>query len=143
MQQFGPPAQEGHHLGPQIARTHRPARPVIEIGFEGQMDEAIGQCTGHARRDSAVAFAIAGGEHGPAVRQAIFAQGTIKHQLVAGSLHQRWRGIQFVEEQDPGAVLRQERRDRPGRPALLDCGQPTQIDWVEQDRPDIDQAYAQ
>ena len=73
----------------------------------------------------AVALAIAGGEDGPAVWQAVFAQGAIEHQLIAGGLDQRRRGVQFVEEQDAGTVLGQERRNGPGRPALLDRRQPT------------------
>ena len=48
--------------------------------------------------DGAVALAIAGGEEGPAVWQAVFAQGAIEHQLVAGGLDQRRHGVQFVEQ---------------------------------------------
>jgi hypothetical protein len=48
--------------------------------------------------DGAVALAIAGREEGPAVWQAVFAQGAIEHQLVAGGLDQRRHGIQFVEQ---------------------------------------------
>jgi hypothetical protein len=63
--------------------------------------------------------------------------------LVAGSLHQRWRGIEFIKKHNSGAVLRQERRDCPSRAALLNRGQPAQIDRVKQDGADIDQANAQ
>ncbi len=107
------------------------------------MDKAVRQRAGHAGGDGAVALAIAGGEHGPAVWQAVFAQGAIEHQLVAGGLNQRRCGVQFVEEQDAGAVLGQERRDGPGRPALLDRRQPAQIDRIKQNGADIDQADAQ
>ena len=98
------------------------------------MDEAIGQGTGHARGDGAVAFTVAGGEHRPAVRQAVFAQGPIEHQLVAGSLDQRRRGVEFVEEQDAGAVRGQECRGGPGRldparPWAARADQPGRAGW--------------
>ena len=112
-------------------------------GSNTTMDKAVRQRAGHAGGDGAVALAIAGGEYGPAVWQAVFAQGAIEHQLIAGGLDQRRRGVQFVEEQDAGAVLGQERRDGPGRPALLDRWQPTQIDRIKQNGADIDQADAQ
>ena len=107
------------------------------------MDETVGQRARHARRDGAVALAVAGGEHGPAVGQAVFAEGAIEHQLVAGGLDQRRGGVEFVEEQDAGAVLGQEGRGGPGGLAVLHGGQPAQIDRVEQDGADIDQADAQ
>ncbi len=143
MQQFRSPAQKGHDLGPQIARTHGPARPVVDVWLEHHVDKAVRQRAGHAGGDGAVALAIAGGEYSPAVWQAVFAQGAIEHQLIAGGLDERRRGVEFVEEQDAGAVLRQELRDGPGRPALLDRWQPTQIDWIKQNGADIDQADAQ
>src|SRR5208337_3604526 len=74
------------------------------------MDEAVGQGAGHAGRHRAVTFAIAGGEHGPVLRQAVVAQGAVEHQLVAGGLDQRRGGVQLVEEQDAGAVLGQKSR---------------------------------
>ena len=126
--------------GPQIGLAHGPARPVVEIGLEAEVDETVGQRARHARGDGAVAFAVAGGEHGPAIGQAVFAERAVEHQLVAGGLDQRRGGVEFVEEQDAGAVVGQEGRGGPGGLAVRDGGQAAQIDRVEQDGADVDQA---
>jgi hypothetical protein len=88
----------------------------------------------------AVGLRVAGGEDGPAVWQAVFAQGAIEHQLVAGGPHQRRRGVQFVEAQDAGTcpALPNRRIDRinqakwrgyrsGGCPALWQPGRPPGI----------------
>ena len=143
VQQVGAPAQEGDDLRPQIGLAHRPARPVVEIGLEAEVDETVGQRAGHARGDGAVAFAVAGGEDGPAVGQAVFTEGAVEHQLVAGGLDQRRGGVEFVEEEDAGAIVGQEGRGGPGGLAVRDGGQAAQIDRVEQDGADVDQAHGQ
>ena len=42
VQQLGAPAQESHDFGPQVTRSHCPAGPIVQIGIEDQVDEAVG-----------------------------------------------------------------------------------------------------
>ena len=106
--------------------------------LKGMSCDRLGAILGEAvisvLRDGPVAFAVAGGKDGPAVGPAVFAERAVEHQLVAGCLDQRRGGVEFVEEQDAGAVVGQEGRGGPGGLAVRDGGQ---------DGADVDQAHGQ
>jgi hypothetical protein len=62
--------------------------------------------------------------------------------LIATRLDHRRRRIQFVQKEDALAILRQEIRSGPFRPAIAsEKRQASQIHWVEQERPDILELY--
>jgi hypothetical protein len=98
---------------------------AVERGQRAEDPQEAGELDGHppptvpsynansTSPGGAVGLRVAGGEDGPAVWQAVFAQGAIEHQLVAGGPHQRRRGVQFVEEQDAGTVPRTGTRGWP------------------------------
>ena len=88
MEQGRPEAQKGRDFG-RDARLLGPGRPILQVRFDFQMHEAVGQGSRHPVGDGPVLVAVAGGDDGPAVGQAIFAKSPVEDELVAGGLNER------------------------------------------------------
>lgn len=94
---------------------------------------------------SSVALPIPSRDDRPSVRQPVFTNPAVKHQLVTAGLD-HWRGrVQFVEEKDSFAVTRKKIRRCPPRffisgrtlhcrvlVACFQIRQPAKIDRIEQ-----------
>ena len=121
-------------------RLHRPLAPVHEVGFKVKVDETIPQWPGHREVDAPIRCRIARRNNHPAVRKPVLAQLAIKNQLVAACLsHLRCRR-QLVEEQNAFSVDREEFRWHPLRAVSQDSRQAAQIDGVELNSPDVEEA---
>ena len=70
------------------------------------------------------------------------AAGAVEHQLIQRRLHHLHRGRQFFEVDEPAARIvrgRQERRRRPAGPVgVVAPRDATQVDGIEEERPDVD-----
>lgn len=127
-------------------RRFGPEKPVVDIGNNADMRHAVGKRRRHAAGNGAVSFPIARRKHAPAVGQAVFPDAAIKNELIAGRLHQRRRGVEFVEEKNAlGRVVlvRQKRGRAPdGFSVGGNARQAAQIHRIEQDGANIVQEHA-
>ena len=94
-------------------------RPVLEVRLEVEVDEAVAQRPRHREVHATLGGRIAGGDHHPAVRQTIFTELAIEHQLIAACLCHLRCGGELVEKED--ALARSwagtsAAPTRPGRP---------------------------
>lgn len=92
MKELGPEAEEGDQFGRHVVLS-RPVCPILEIGFEGQVDKAVRECRRHSLRAGAVRLAVARGDDGPTVRHDVIAESAIKDKLVTRGLDERRRGV--------------------------------------------------
>ena len=113
-------AQEGEDLRADT-RVHRPLRPVFEIGFQIEMDEAVAQRPRHREMHAALRRWIAGRNHYPGIRQLVLTQFAIENKLVAASLRHLRRGGELIEKQDALSTCRQKFWRHPLGPV---CGDP-------------------
>jgi hypothetical protein len=99
VQQVRLEAQKGDDLRPH-ARAHGPLAPVVQVGFEFEMDKTIAQRPRHREMHATLRGRIAGGDDHPPVGQHVLAQFAVEHQLVAAGLrHLRRRG-QLIEKEN-------------------------------------------
>ena len=145
MQQAGAKTQKCADLAAN-ARSLRPGEPVVKAGVKLQMHHAIGQGRRHAVRDGLVLLPIAGGYDRPAIRQAVFANGSVEYELVTGCLNQRRSGVEFVQKQDArGRVARpwQKGRRAPySGSSISKARQAAQVNRVKQHGPDVPQGHS-
>jgi hypothetical protein len=118
MQQGRFEPQERDDLWPE-ASFHRPLRPVLEVRLEVEADEAIAQRPWHGEVHATLGGRIAGCDHHPIVREVVFTELAVEHQLTAARLGHLRRGSPLVEKEDAPAGGRQKFR---GQPFRLICG---------------------
>ena len=98
-QQFGTEAQEGDHPLVDVVLVG-PGDPVVQVGVDVEVREAVGQRRRHGVGHAAVALAVAGGEDRPAFRHLVFAEAAVEDQLIGRGRYARRRRGDLVEKQD-------------------------------------------
>ena len=132
MQQVWLEAQKGDDLRSH-ARAHSPPTPVIEVGFEFQMDKSVAQRSRHREVYAPLGSRIAGGDDHPAVRQHILSQLAVENQLVAAGLRHLRSRCQLIEKENALALGRQELGWNPFGLVCGDTRQSPKIDRIELD----------
>ncbi len=106
------------------------------------MDEPGRKGCRHTVRDTPVGLPVSAGDHCGALRQPVFADCAVKHQLIERCLHHWYSGGQFLEVDQKllVAVFRwQERRWRPAGSAIgVPPGNATQIDGIKEEGANVD-----
>ena len=145
MQQAGSKTQKGADLAAN-ARSLRPGEPVVKASVKLQMHHAVGQGRRHAVRDGLVLLPVAGGYDRPAIRQAVFTNGSVEYELITGRLHQRRGGVEFIKKED--ALRRVARpgqkgwRAPDGGSSICKARQAAQVNRVKQHGADVAQGHA-
>ena len=124
--------------------THGPRTPVVEVGVELEVHKTIRKRVWHSKDDRTIFFAIACRNDDPTVRQLILTDAPIKNELIETRLHDRWRRIEFVEEQNSRwcTCARKKRWREPFRAITDNCGNAAKISWIEQRRANINEWHA-
>ena len=122
-----------------------PGHPVVEVGIDLKVGEAIGQGGWHGVSDAAVALAIAGGENGPVVRHLVLTESAVEDQLIGRRRH-RWRcRCDLIQEQDAlGAVpdgIRQQGGNGPLDPVVGAKGNSAQVAGFHLRQTDVDDRH--
>ena len=114
-------------------RLDRPLARFLHVHLEVDVNEPVAQRCGHPRRSGTVRIAVPGGHNRLSVRQGIFAELAVQHELIATGLDHRGRGVQFVQKQNVLSILREKLRSGPLRSAIFpDKGQTTEVHRIEQ-----------
>ncbi len=108
-----------------------PLAPVVQVGFEFEMDETIPQRTRHREMDTPLGGRIAGGDDHPAIRQHILSEFAVEHQLVTTGLRHLRRRRQFIEKENALPGSGKELGRHPLGLVCFDPGQPAQINRIE------------
>ena len=110
------------------------------------MHHAVSQGRRHAVRDGLVLFPIACGHDRPAIRQAVFANGSVEYELIAGRLHQRRGGVEFIKKEYAlrwvARPWQKSRRAPYGGSSISKARQAAQINGIKQHGADVAQGHA-
>jgi hypothetical protein len=130
VQQLRFEAQERNDLGADLS-LNSPLRPVVEIWFKVEVHEPVPQRSRHGEVNTTFRRRIAGGNDNPSLRQHIFAELSVEHQLVTSGLHHLRRRSKFIEKENSFAATRKELGWHPLGLIGRDAGQTAEIDRIK------------
>jgi len=95
------------------------------------MHEPVAQGSRHREMDATLRCRIPGGDDSPSIRQHVFAEFPVQHELVAAGLSHLRRGGQFIEKENAAAGGGKKLGWNPFRLVLGDPRQSPEINRVE------------